>query len=368
MQSYSNGLNLAFSDIVHTLSPSPMPEPPLEQHPSHTEPTNILAGPSSQQMQPSSHWSGLDEPQPLSDVELHAIQTRILQFGNPQISSTLSPRENELLQMMLRLTSHASILPDPAQLTVQAETIAGLTQQRNFLLAERTEEQKRWEAERESFDRITEALISKRKAAAGTRVVDDDTQRHIARLEDDNKALKYKLNETQQRMSTLESDLNRLRPLLVMQTIVSRPDASTSLIKPLPTRRKRKPQQSTPQPDNGSTSMSFSQVTEVLTDTDINFSQASTSSRPKSHYRFTEADTSQPTVRKGKKTKTPPLPSSGTTASEGLRFKPILADARSEMLLSAAKRIGRTRTGMLAGVVRSSSPRKEGGEGEGEGK
>lgn len=170
-------------------------------------------------------------------------------------------------------------------------------------------------------------------------------------------------------MSALESDLNRLRPLLVMQTIASRPDALAPTLKTLPIRRKRKPQQPTPQPDRDDQELSFSQATESLVESDITSSQSASLSRPKSHYRFAEMDTPQAPARKGKKTRTPPLPSGGFTAGEALRFKPILADARSEMLLSAAKKIGRTRTGILAGVVRSGSPEpKVGKEKEVEGR
>lgn len=53
--------------------------------------------------------------------------------------------------------------PDPAQLALQAETIADLTAQRTFLLHEREEEHARWAAERESWDRIAEALLAKRR-------------------------------------------------------------------------------------------------------------------------------------------------------------------------------------------------------------
>lgn len=59
------------------------------------------------------------------------------------------------------------------QLAVQADIIAGLTQQRNFLLEEKAEEQQRWEAEREGWERMAEALIGKRKAAADASSLDD---------------------------------------------------------------------------------------------------------------------------------------------------------------------------------------------------
>ena len=161
-------------------------------------------------------------------------------------------------------------------------------------------------------------------------------------------------------MSALESDLNRLRPLIVMQTITSRPDVS-SLSKPLPPRRKRKPSGNIQPEEAINVEMSLSQSTEILADTDMNAS----SSRPKSYYRSGEVD--EPTRKK--KTRTPP-PSNTLVASDPpLKFRPILADARSEMLLSAARRIGRLRTGMMAGTVRAASPEaKVEKEKEGEGR
>jgi hypothetical protein len=61
---------------------------------------------------------------------------------------------------VLRLTS--SILPDPRQLQRQAETIAGLIEQRNYLIQQAEEQKSRWEAEKDGWARMAEALIARR--------------------------------------------------------------------------------------------------------------------------------------------------------------------------------------------------------------
>jgi hypothetical protein len=53
-------------------------------------------------------------------------------------------------------------MPDVTQLCTQAQTIEELCQQREFIMKEVEEERARWEAERLSFDRVTEALIARR--------------------------------------------------------------------------------------------------------------------------------------------------------------------------------------------------------------
>lgn len=51
---------------------------------------------------------------------------------------------------------------DPTQLHRQAETIANLTAQRDYIVREMEEERERWRAEREVWDRTAEALLSQR--------------------------------------------------------------------------------------------------------------------------------------------------------------------------------------------------------------
>lgn len=67
-------------------------------------------------MHPPLHWNGSDDPEPLSGSELHSIQTRLSELGlisgPPDIPSTVSTRENELLQMVRGVFCSKNIL-DP---------------------------------------------------------------------------------------------------------------------------------------------------------------------------------------------------------------------------------------------------------------
>ncbi|RDX53733.1 hypothetical protein K466DRAFT_473801, partial [Polyporus arcularius HHB13444] len=121
---------------------------------------------------------------------------------------------------VLRLTSHLLLHPSPAQLASQAETIADLTFQRNMLLSERSEDRARWDAERECWSRSADALLFKARVAQEPVVKEQETQRYIGRLEDDLKASRRRLSDTQTRLSALENELARIRPLLAMQATV----------------------------------------------------------------------------------------------------------------------------------------------------
>jgi hypothetical protein len=55
-----------------------------------------------------------------------------------------------------------STLLDSTQLVRQAETIAGLATQRDFLVAQAEEERERWESEKDGWARMAEALIAQR--------------------------------------------------------------------------------------------------------------------------------------------------------------------------------------------------------------
>lgn len=61
---------------------------------------------------------------------------------------------------MLALSSRPN--PSSVQLLRQADVIAGLKEQRDFLIREADRERERWTAEREGWDRQAEALIAQR--------------------------------------------------------------------------------------------------------------------------------------------------------------------------------------------------------------
>ncbi|KAJ7777857.1 hypothetical protein DFH07DRAFT_566742, partial [Mycena maculata] len=122
--------SLSLSDIMHPMSPPPR-EPP-----SNSPVAEILP-----------------------EHEIARMRAKVLQMGNETIDAT--PRERELLDMVLRLTN-PNISSLPTQLMDQAHTISSLAHQRNYLASQISEERSRWESEKESWDRISEALIVQR--------------------------------------------------------------------------------------------------------------------------------------------------------------------------------------------------------------
>ncbi|KAL6307118.1 hypothetical protein BKA93DRAFT_838844 [Sparassis latifolia] len=226
---------LSLSDIMHTMSPSPAPQPPLPFDSAHVSLIQVdQSGIFGSHVDPTTqrHLS----VDPLEQVELETMRFRVHQLGftSPHsANANMTPAERELADMVLRLTSDPLLHPSPSQLASQAETIAGLSVQRNFLLREKEEEQARWQAERDGWERTAEALIGRRRAAQDAAekdyvgvqpwlLIGSEAERHIARLQDDNRALRHKLSESHSRMSTLESELNRLRPLLLVQPALLR--------------------------------------------------------------------------------------------------------------------------------------------------
>ncbi|KAH9947187.1 hypothetical protein B0H21DRAFT_739954 [Amylocystis lapponica] len=165
----SDGPTLELSDIMHTMSPSPAPQALPEPTHVHEPPGDISRN---HHMPPlgladASHST----PEPFDNAELETMRLRLTQLG----------------------------LADPHP-TNPNLTIAELTLQR-------------------SWDRTAEALIGKRRAAAGATERDYETERQIARLQDDNKlSATRSLSDTNARMSSLESELCRLRPLVLVQS------------------------------------------------------------------------------------------------------------------------------------------------------
>ncbi|KAJ7031621.1 hypothetical protein C8F04DRAFT_935544, partial [Mycena alexandri] len=97
----------------------------------------------------------------LHEHDIAQIRARALEMGlGTEGSNTQpTPRERELLDMVLRLTNPEQPLLDPSQLLHQADTISGLIQQREYLAQRVEEEKSRWESEKAGWDRISEALL-----------------------------------------------------------------------------------------------------------------------------------------------------------------------------------------------------------------
>ncbi|OBZ70487.1 hypothetical protein A0H81_09744 [Grifola frondosa] len=225
MQHMPDAPALSLSDIMHTMSPSPAPQP-LPPEPSYMPNTHFSLSLDSTLINhaPIMHHTQSrprsTSPEPFDHSEIESMRARIHQLGlapSDPTTSQVNPRECELATMVLRLTSHLLLQPSPAQLASQAETIANLTLQRNLLLHEKEEEHARWAVEREGWDRTAEALLARRRATRDPAEKDHDTERQVARLADDNRILRYKLAEVTDRMSSLQSELSRLRPFLAMQ-------------------------------------------------------------------------------------------------------------------------------------------------------
>ncbi|TFK46968.1 hypothetical protein OE88DRAFT_843394 [Heliocybe sulcata] len=144
---------LDLSDIMHPLSPSPAPVPPeiTTEPPAEPPPTTEV------EMEPSS--SRNPSPEPVDEGEFQALKERIKKLGLLATDAAdLSPRENELARIAIRLTSVEP--PNPSQIVRQAETIAQLIRQRDFLIRQAEEARARWDAEREGWNRKAEALIA----------------------------------------------------------------------------------------------------------------------------------------------------------------------------------------------------------------
>jgi hypothetical protein len=157
-----DGPVLALSDIMHGIAAGP--ETPV---PAEDDTEKIIAAESS-------------TPEPLDNAQIELMRTRVLELivsGASKMNT--SSREKELLEMVhlfpylfwvnssakfgpkvIRLTS--AHMPDVGQLCTQANTIQELCRQRDFIIKEVEEERARWEAERLGFDRVAEALITRR--------------------------------------------------------------------------------------------------------------------------------------------------------------------------------------------------------------
>ncbi|KAI0053753.1 hypothetical protein FA95DRAFT_1480962, partial [Auriscalpium vulgare] len=140
---------ISLSDILQALSSNPVIMQPVVEDP----------GPSVRHLSPT--------PEPLDYAQLDTIRQRARELvaTSPPIGN-IPPREKEMLEMLLRITS--SILPDPVQLHAQADTIYDLSQQRDMLIKDCEEERARWEAERLGFDRMAEALIVRKSRSGDT--------------------------------------------------------------------------------------------------------------------------------------------------------------------------------------------------------
>ncbi|OCH90018.1 hypothetical protein OBBRIDRAFT_793731 [Obba rivulosa] len=236
--------SMTLDELIHSMSPSPAPQPPLHDAPS--DPTLMPYSsngipqslPQQSQYAQSRPRSASPDPEPLLRMEIDHMRARALYISDPpNPNSNPTFAEKELATMVLRLTAHLATYPDPAQLATQAETIADLTAQRTFLLRGREEERELWSAERESWDRIAEALLMKSRS---TGQKDYESERKLGRLQDDNSSLRQKLTDALDRVHALEAELSRLRPLFLVQpALLSDPSQSPGFFQLLPMKEEK---------------------------------------------------------------------------------------------------------------------------------
>ncbi|KAA1466619.1 hypothetical protein DENSPDRAFT_926000 [Dentipellis sp. KUC8613] len=317
---------LALSDIIHNMSPSPAPQL------SDDAPDGAARPPSS-------------SPEPLDSAQVEAMRKRAVELSLLGKIS-LSPKEKELVVMVLRLTS--SSVPDTAQILAQAETIADLTQQRDFLCRTFDEERARWEVEKQSFDRTAEALIGKRSRGGDATYREEELERQIAMLDSDNRALRAKIADYHTRVQSVEAELAQLRPVLLMQPYAlthsfqhshahhSNAHSARADSHPKPTRRRKHAQPTADRDQEAS-------------DDELDEAGPSSAATPKhkprgEYYRRRDND----------------------VFTEGTRHRrhrsqkkggALLADARAEHLLLAARKLGRERAAVLAGLA--SAPERD---------
>ncbi|KAK0218891.1 hypothetical protein IW262DRAFT_1063368 [Armillaria fumosa] len=189
--------SLALSDIMHTLSPSPGPQN-TEQSP-YTNGTDAK-----------------ERARSLDPVDLKSYRTKLSEMGLLSgENESATPRERELANMVLSLLDAQQW--DPAQLLEQASTISGLMQERELMLELFSEERARWTAEKEGWERSAEALISQRTKETPDVFKTEQMTYFNSLLESENKVKTEKLQEALARLSSLEAELAKLKPILLLQ-------------------------------------------------------------------------------------------------------------------------------------------------------
>ncbi|KAK0200439.1 hypothetical protein DFS33DRAFT_1361557 [Desarmillaria ectypa] len=192
--------SLALSDIMHTLSPSPGPQ--------HMEQSQYANGTDTEERARS-----LDPPQ---EIDLKSYRNKLAEMGLLSgENESATPHELELANMVLSLIDARQW--DPTQLFEQAETISGLMQERELMLQLFSEERARWKSEKEGWERSAEALISQKTKEAPDTFKTEQLTYFNSLLESDNKAKTEKLQDTLARLSSLEAELAKLKPILLLQ-------------------------------------------------------------------------------------------------------------------------------------------------------
>ncbi|KAG9317929.1 hypothetical protein JVU11DRAFT_2162 [Chiua virens] len=300
-------------------------------------------------------------PEPLPESDIIQMRRKVVEMRSTDEAGTrLTPREKELAEMVLRLT--AVVRPDSDQLVQQADMISALIQQRDLLLYQAEEKRLQWSSEKDGWARMAEALLAQQArnrsnserdevrccfmACIGCwpvhRFILDDTVVFgtltvFTPLRQTNKGLRQLLDESQSRSHMLESELTRLRPLLLMQPLMSRSSIPPPTPQPKSHARRRKKDTVTTEDEDHGPSEDEPPADPFNTPSQPSQSQATPraktrkSEAPNSVHRFAISHRRRPSQK---------------VVSRGLS-----ADARTEHLLLAARKIGKHRAGIMSGMV-----------------
>lgn len=303
-------LPLAFDDLVHIMSLSPAP--PL-----------ATLDDSQLPLRPKTA-----SPRPQNDTDIQEVRMNITDIHD------LGRGEKELPDVPVKETG--VVHPDPEQVTRQAELISCLIDQRDMLVRQAEEQRLRWNSEKDGWARMAEALIAQQVKHRNSSDKDEELERQHAITEADNRSLRLRLHETQLRLSILEGELSRLRPLLLMQPLALNGPATLNHVpKTRPHRRRRKDPFTTEDEDPGpdpSDDDHPGDLGDTPTTTPKQKSRAAASLHP------------HPSKRQHSQRRAPRV---------------LTADARTEHLLLAAKRIGKQRAGVMAGLTQTLDKRRE---------
>ncbi|KAE9410249.1 hypothetical protein BT96DRAFT_1011826 [Gymnopus androsaceus JB14] len=143
------------------------------------------------------------ELEPLQDDEVAQFRTKVLNMGVLTAQGATS-REKELALMALRLIE--SFRTSAAKVVKQASLIVNLSLQRDYLVQQAENERARWESERLGWERSN----------------DQDLQRYYSVLEVDNADLRRKEQQLLKRLTCLENEMVKLKPVLLLEPFVSK--------------------------------------------------------------------------------------------------------------------------------------------------
>jgi len=118
---------------------------------------------------------------------------------------------------LLRLT-HPASLPQPSQLHAQAETIAHLIQQRDFLVQRSIEEHERWDSEKDGWARVAQALITQGRREHAQSERDEALAAQYSLVTAD--ASTRRMKEFERANATLQNDKKNLQQKVFLALII----------------------------------------------------------------------------------------------------------------------------------------------------